>query len=249
MNSSDVLREAGLSLNESKVYAALLGLGASSVQTLSIRARVHRRNTYDSLAKLVEKGLAREVFVKNERHYAPSSPQRVLDLLHEKTASIEAELPRMVAQFESKEESQQAYVYKGIQGFKSYLQDILDQKQTVYFIGAKAFWLDPRLQHFLPRFQAERKKRGIEFKHLFDYEVKTQKPEILKLVGGEYRFLPKEYSSSTAVDIFGDYVVTFVGVRPGELPAEPVQFVMKSRQLANGYRKFFQCMWDASSGR
>ena len=81
--------------------------------------------------------------------------------------------------------------------------------------------------------------------HLFDYEVKEQKPEILGLVGKPYKFLPKKYSSPTAVDIFGDYVVTFVGTKPGRLYEEPIQFVMKSRKLADGYRKFFQFMWDS----
>ncbi|MFH1849213.1 MAG: hypothetical protein ABH879_03415 [archaeon] len=63
-------------------------------------------------------------------------------------------------------------------------------------------------------------------------------------MGKPYKFLPREYSSPTAVDIFGDYVVTFVGVKPGLLCEEPMQFVMKNRQLADGYRKFFQFMWD-----
>ncbi len=36
----------------------------------------------------------------------------------------------------------------------------------------------------------------------------------------------------------------FVFLAPGQLDAEPVQFVMKSRKLADGYRKFFQFMWD-----
>jgi len=85
--------------------------------------------------------------------------------------------------------------------------------------------------------------------HLFDYEVKDQKPEILKMVGKPYKFLPKKYSSATAVDIFGDYVVTFVGVKPGELYGEPLQFVLKSKLLADGYRKFFQFMWDNCNGK
>ena len=121
---------------------------------------------------------------------------------------------------------------------------ILKEKKTVHFIGAKAFWLDPRLKYVLKNFEKERKELGIEFKHIFDYEVKTQKPEILKIVGKPYKFLPQKYSSQTAVDIFGDYVVTFVGVGVGELQQEPLQFVLKSKELANGYRKFFQFMWD-----
>ena len=136
------------------------------------------------------------------------------------------------------------FFFKGTEGFKNYLQLILKEKKTVHFIGAKAFWLDPRLKYVLKNFEKERKELGIEFKHIFDYEVKTQKPEILKIVGKPYKFLPQKYSSQTAVDIFGDYVVTFVGVGVGELQQEPLQFVLKSKELANGYRKFFQFMWD-----
>lgn len=240
----ELLREIGLSQNEARVYETLLQIGESSVQEISLKSKIHRRNVYDSISKLVEKGLASEVFIKGERHFKTINPRRLLEIIKEKEEKLEKVLPEMQKEFEFIEEKEEAYFYKGIEGFKNYLQDILSTKETVYFIGAKAFWLDDRLKHFLPRFQRERKKLGIKFMHLFDYEVKKQKPEILKLVDESYKFLPKKYSSLTAVDVFGSYVVTFVGVKPGELDKEPIQFVMKSQKLADGYRKFFQFMWD-----
>jgi len=240
----ELLHEIGLSLNESKVYEALLPLGEASVQDISLKAKVHRRNVYDSLAKLGEKGLVSEVFVNGEKHFKVMNPQRLMELLKEKEERLSTLLPEMKAKHEAVEEKEEAYFHRGTEGFKLYLQEILEQKETVYFIGAKAFWLDPRLQHYLRRFDKERRRLGIKFKHIFDYEVKEQKPEILKLVGKPYKFLPKEYSSQTAIDIFGDYVVTFVGIKLGELAEEPVQFVLKSRRLADGYRKMFQFMWD-----
>jgi len=238
------LEELGLSINESKVYEALLSSGSSSIEKIAIKSKVHRRNIYDVLAKLLEKGLISEAFIHNRKEYRAIHPSRLLDLLGEKERKLKSVLPEMERRFSTYEEEEAAYLYKGINGFKQYLQDILDVEETVYFIGAKAFWLDPRLQHFLPKFDAERKRKGIKFMHLFDYEVKEQRPEILRLVGKPYKFMPKEYSSPTAVDIFGDRVVTFVGVMPGQLPEEPVQFVMRSRRLADGYRKFFQFIWD-----
>jgi len=240
----ELLRDIGLSPNESKVYEALLKTGESSVQTVSNKCGVHRRNVYDAMQKLMEKGLASEVFIKGEKNFKAINPRRLLELLKEKEEKVNKALPDMQSKFESVEEKEEAYLYRGIEGFKNYLQDIIKTGETVHFIGAKAFWLDPRLQHFLPRFERERKKAGIKFMHLFDHEVKEQKPEILKLVGKPYKFMPKEYSSPTAVDIFGPYVVTFVGVKPGELYEEPLMFVMKSKRLADGYRKFFQFMWD-----
>lgn len=240
----DVLREAGLSHNEARVYEVLVGLKQASVEVLSAKSKVHRRNIYDCLLKLIEKGLVSESFVEGRKNYNAVNPSRLVDIVAEKEERIRVKLPALQEKFEGVETTEEAYLYKGIQGFKNYLQDILDVGETVYFIGAKAFWLDERLKHFLPKFQRERKRKGIKFMHLFDWEVKEQKPEILKLVGKPYKFLPKKYSSPTSVDIFGDRVVTFVGVKPGCLHEEPVQFVLKSRRLADGYRKFFQFMWD-----
>ena len=240
----ELLRESGLSLNESRVYENLLKIGSSSVQEISNKSKVHRRNVYDSLSKLNEKGLISELFEDGEKKFKAINPARLLDLIKERETKLNNALPEMEELFNSTSEKEEAYLYKGIEGFKSYLQDILKAKENVYFIGAKAFWLDERLKHFLPNFNTERKKLKIKFMHLFDYEVKEQKPEILKVVGGQYKFMPKNYSSNTSIDIFGDYVVTFVGVKPGQLDEEPLMFVMKSKQLAEGYKKFFQFMWD-----
>lgn len=240
-----ILEGLGLTSNESKVYEALLSSGNSSIEQIAIRSKAHRRNIYDVLAKLMEKGLISETFVHNRKEYRAIHPSRLMDLLQEKEKRLASVLPEMEKRFSRFEEDEAAYIYKGINGFKQYLQDILEVGETVYFIGAKAFWLDPRLQHFLVKFDQERKRKGIDFMHIFDYEVKEQKPEILKLVGQPYKFLPKEYSSPTSVDIFGDRVVTFVGLKPGQLDEEPIQFVMRSRRLAEGYKKFFRFMWDA----
>lgn len=240
----EILQKNGLSLNESKVYEALLYLGEANTQKISIKSKVHRRNVYDALNKLIEKGLASETFIKGERFFKAIDPQRLKEIIKEQETALDQYLPEMKKLYASVEPDAEAYFFRGIEGFKNYLQLILQEKQTVHFIGAKAFWLDPRLQHYLRHFDKQRKAAGIKFMHLFDYEVKEQKPEILKLVGKPYKFLPPKYSSPTAVDIFGDYVVMFVGAKPGQLYEEPIQFVLKSKLLAEGYRKFFQFMWD-----
>lgn len=241
----ELLQELGLSLNESRTYEAMLSIGKSSVQTISLRSGVHRRNVYDALAKLQEKGLAFESFDHGEKHFQATNPHHLLNILSERQERLQAAMKSMHERYAAIQTHEEAYVYKGIEGFKNYFQDILDTGETVHFIGAKGFWLDPRLSVALARFDRERKKRGIAFRHLFDADVKRKAPQILRKVGAGYRFMPEQYSSSTAIDIFGPYVVTFVGVRPGELPEQPVMFVMKSQRLADGYRNFFEFMWDS----
>lgn len=240
----EILTKLGLIPNEAKVYEALLSLGEASVQQISIKASIHRRTVYDELKKLIEKGLVSESIVKGEKKFIATNPDRLVEILKEKEEMVNTILPQMKVKYKNAEQKEEARFFRGVEGFKLYLQAILDEEKDVYFIGAKAFWLDPRLQHYLRHFDKERKKRGIKFYHIFDHEVKKEKPEILKLVKGEYKFFPKKYSSKTAIDVFGDYVVTFVGVEPGKLSEMPLQFMLKSKELAEGYRTFFQFMWD-----
>ena len=178
----ELLREIGLSPNESRVYETLLKIGEASVQNISNKSGIHIRNVYDSLSKLNEKGLVSESFVKGEKNFKAINPTKLIGLLKEKEVKLNKLLPELESKFNSKIEKEEAYLYKGIEGFKNYLTNILETKETVYFISAKAFWLDERLKHFLPNFNRERKRLGIKFMHLFDYEIREQKPEILKLV-------------------------------------------------------------------
>lgn len=240
----EILQEIGLSKNGAKIYETLVQSGHLSIEDISLKAKVHRRNVYDNLNKLIEKGLVSDFFIEGKKKFKATSPNRLEDILKEKENKLLSILPDLEKKYKLKDYKNEAYFYKGIQGFKNYLNDILKTNETVYFIGAKGFWLDPRLQTYLKLFDAKRKKQGIKFKHIFDSEIKEQAPQILKLVGKPYKFLPPKYSSETAIDIFGNYVVMFVGVKPGKLDEEPLQFVIKNKRLADGYKKMFNFLWD-----
>jgi len=187
--------------------------------------------------------LVTEEFISGNRFVRAINPSRLLDIVREKEAKVNSILPGLQEKFSKKVEKEEAVIYRGIEGFKNYLKDILEENEPVYFIGAKAFWLDERLKYFVPKFDNERIKQGIHFKHIFDWEVKKMSPEILKLRMNEYKFFPKKYSSSVAIDVFGDKVVTFYGVSPGKLPDEPIQFTVTNKKIADGYRKYFDFMW------
>jgi sugar-specific transcriptional regulator TrmB len=240
---SSVLQEIGLSKNEIKVYEKLLSIGSSSINRIATESNVHRRNVYDSVEKLISKGLVSEEFISRTRFVSAINPSRLMDIVREKETALEKVLPDLQKKFRSTAEPEKAVLYQGIEGFKNYLNDILEVNEPVYFIGAKAFWLDERLKYFVPKFDKQRIKQGIHFRHIYDFEVRQMSPEILKLRMNEYKFFPKELSSAVAIDLFGDHVVTFYGVSPGKLPEKPVQYTVISSKVAEGYKKYFDFMW------
>jgi hypothetical protein len=64
-----------------------------------------------------------------------------------------------------------------------------------------------------------------------------------------FRFLPKDYSTNSVINIFGDYVVTYTGTTVGKIYENTVIFVLHSKDLAESYRKWFHYMWGLSSGK
>jgi len=240
----DILAGLGLSKNEAKIYETLLSLGESTVSDISTRSRIHRRNIYDAMSRLTEKGLVFLVVGKKEKVYQPVEPYKLLELVQEKKKQLEQVLPDLVSEYRKNSTLEAAYIYKGIEGFKNYLRDMLSTKEDAYFIGAKGAWFDPRLQSFLEGFLIDAKKRGITYHHLFDSEVKKQAPQVLTAVGKPYKFFPATYSTPSMVDIFGDHVVSFTGAGITRISDDITIFVNISRPLATSYKTWFQYMWD-----
>lgn len=243
MNTT-LFQNLGLSLNEAQIYDALITYGGSSVSTISLRSKVHRRNAYDVLQRLVEKGLAYEVFGQKETIYEPVDPEKLMEFVKEKEMELEKAMPKLLKTYQSKKSVQRAYMYKGIEGVKNYLRMALKSGEDVYSLGAKGAWFDERLKTFNEWFIKEGKKKKIKYFHIFDHEVKKELSWLPKAVGKPYKFLPKDFSTNSCFDIFGDHVVTFTGLNLGRLDDDVTIFVMTSPELAEGYRTWWKMVWE-----
>ncbi len=241
----EILEELGLSPNEAKIYESLVEKGESSVSDVATSSQTHRRNTYDAMKRLVDKGLVFEILSSTGNHYNAVEPDKLMELVAEKETRLRHILPDLKKKFHRRLAPEEAYIYRGLEGQKNVLRDVLRVGKDSYFIGAKGGWYDPRLETTRKAFFAETKRKKIKFIQLFDHEIKLEKDFPKYFEGNlEYRFLPKQYSSTSAIHIFGDYVVTYTGMTIKKLADDIVFFVIRSSNLAEGYRKWFRYMWD-----
>lgn len=238
----------GLSPNEAKIYEALVEKGESSISEIAISAQIHRRNAYDAINRLIDKGLCFLIVSQKENRYNAVEPAKLNELLAEKQTELNKLLPELNKKFQQREAPQEAYIYRGIEGQKNILRDVLRVGKDSYFIGAKGGWFDPQIQAAREAFFKEANKKGIKFIQLFENAVKTEMPGFPGYFPGklQYRFLPKEYATNSAIHVFGDYVVTYTGLPIGRVPDDVVFFVIRSKDLAESYRKWFWYMWEQS---
>lgn len=240
----ELLQNLGLSKNEAEIYEALLELGEATVSTISTKTNINRRNVYDVLNRMMDKGLAFVLIQKGENHYKAVDPGRLREMLKEKEDMLDKSFSSLEKLYHSHPKDNEIYIYKGPEGWKNYMRDMLRIGEPAYFIAAKGAWLDERVKNFYPQFIKQAQKQNLKFSHLFDFEVKKDFPQILPYVGKEYKFLPKEYSAPAAIDIFGDHVNILSNIMLGGFTEDFSFTVIVNRQIADAFRIWFKFMWD-----
>ena len=240
----DVLESLGLNRNDAILYRALITAGPSSLSRIAERAGIHRRNALDSLKALIRKGLVFEAHEERLIVYHPVEPQKLVEMVREKEQAVLAVLPSLQRAYERKVPDERVCIYRGIEGFKNNLRDILRIGEPVYEIGAKGGWFSPQLGGFSEEFLRELKRKKILHYHLFDHEARALLRNELKRSGDKVRFLPEGYSTGSAIRVFGDYVVTFTGLSIRSVREDVTLFAIVSRELAESYRTWFKLLWD-----
>ncbi|MDO8571692.1 MAG: helix-turn-helix domain-containing protein [bacterium] len=245
----DIFEILGLSPNEGKIYETLLERGETTISEIAVGAKIHRRNAYDAMQRLIHKGLCFQIFSTTENHYNAVDPDKLTEILAEKQEKLLNILPTLKKKFGERFAPEEAYIYRGLEGQKNIWRDVIRVGQESFFIGAKAGWFDPRLETSRVAFFREATRKKIKFTQLFDYEVKAQIPNFPRHFPGKlkYRFLPKKYSTNSGLHIFGDYVITYTGLTIGKISEDVVFFVIHSKNLAESYRTWFWYMWEQST--
>jgi len=243
---NEIFEEIGLSPNEAKIYETLLSAKEIGVAEISLKANVHRRNVYDALNRLVEKGLVFRIFQKGEHQFRAVTPDKLYEVLREKEQKLSAILPKLRQLYASQPLQEAAFIYKGKEGYKNYLRDMARVAEDTYFLGAKGLWFTPWVEkQYLEDYQAAMKRKNKKYFTLYDYRVKEKLPQAFKDVGGEYKILPKDYQAPGVTDVFGDHVVTFTSVDVGNFGEDGTVFVMIHPELAETYRTWFRLIWDS----
>lgn len=231
MTNIEKLKEIGLSDSEANVYLSLLKLGEATVAEISKDSGLHRTNIYDSLEKLKEKGLVSYLSKENKQFFRAADPENVLNYLKEKEESIEKYIPKLKELQTKIKEKITVEIFKGKQGMKSALKDILIKKEEV--IG---FSVAGQLRKYLPEFAEYyfREQTKHKIKHKFIYTAETAKPPSKYY---EIKILSKEFSGTTISICYGDVILDLIW------EPELIAIKIQSKQLADNFRKHFQLLW------
>ena len=109
------LKELGLSEGQISVYSAVLELGISTINKIQEKTGIERRNIYDILNKLIEKGLISYTLEKGKRTYQCTHPNKIREeikqTLEEYPITTVKEIVEIVDSIEDRRTRQQIISY------------------------------------------------------------------------------------------------------------------------------------------
>lgn len=231
----EFLLDVGLSKNEAKIYRMLLEFGPSLVGEISSRAKIHRRNVYDSILRLKEKGFVSWTIRNNRKYFEAVSPQRVIDIFEEKKQKIKAIMPQIMEK--QKSVSQAVKVYTGREGRKIIFDDKLRHKEEQLVLGAheptKGMSMQKEIYHKM------RIARKIPLKMLFPLNETEAAKKFSKLKYASVRILPKSMRDSPiAINIYGSKVAFLT-----KSEEQPLSILIEDKNLADDFRNYFFALW------
>lgn len=246
----DILQELGLSKNEAKIYETLLREGESPVGEIAERSKIHRRNVYDSLSRLIEKGLIFEVLERKENRYQAVDPGKLSELIQEKKQKLEKILPDLLHLYEEKPYHEELFMYRGIEGWKNYLNDILrlgNLMGDVLLLAAVDEIRDPKVALYMEHFFKEVKRKNIRYKVLFRADTKLINGKVNGKITeiADYKILNKKYPLGGSATIVADRVFLFSDTfEKGEVVSDTTITVIKNKDIATSFRIIFSSLWD-----
>jgi len=247
MSFVETLAELNLSKNEALLYETLVDKGEMGVSELARESEVNRRNVYDTLNRLLEKGLVFEIRQARENRYKAVHPKKLREILAEKGEKLDPVIAELEYMYKEIPHEEEVYIYRGIEGWKNYLAQQLDVGENIYTIGGKGAFADEKIKSYVEQIQKQQQTKGIVNKILFDDVVKKEKRAILDMFDPEnYCFLPAEHNSPSTVDIFGDYVVIFSNLSSGKIDEKSSFTVIKNKAIADSFRTWFEYLWSVS---
>jgi len=244
----EYLRKIGLTSGEIKVYSAVLEIGASSLNKIHEKTGIERRNIYDILNKLIEKGLVSYVIERGKKIFQITHPNKIINFLEEKKKTIEdtekdiqPKIKDLVKVFNETKTEVRAEVYRGFEAIKTLHDEILEEKEC-YWIGGNSSVENTRIKHWFAHWMERRAKKKHMMYDLVDYGTylegyEPKKMDVHKKKYYKYCQLPKDISSPMVMVIFGNKVAQIIWT------AQPFAFVMESKEVREGFMRYFNHFW------
>lgn len=233
---------------EQYIFEALLELGLASVNELAQAANFQRSTTYIYLESLKKKGLVLETVKNNKKYFKAIEVQNLRTLVKNRISDLK-KLEKNLSKIEIKKgknnNSPDFLIYHGLSGLFSILDQTIESKQEVYFLGSNKY-----LETLLNReewdkiYHSPRRRKEVA-EYLITDQSKGVVQRFLQESGTftKIRFLPPEVDYNGAIVAFGNKLLI------AKYSPEPVVIAFEDQTLVELFKLAYMSLWKELEGK
>ncbi len=235
----EILTEYGLTSNEAKIYLSLLELGMTTVTEIAKDSKLHRTNVYDSLKKLVIKGLVTYIKKDNTTYYEAADPLILLRRVKEKEENLKRIIPQLLMAQKFSKKKGEAHIFEGANAFINILYDLLKYDEEILCYGIPK--IAPEIMKSkLIHFHKKRINLKIPMKHIYNHGAMERINFLNKMSETYAKYLPESFNSQVSTNVCGGEVIIVLWVKP------VMVIQIKNSLIADSYKKYFKLLWSAA---
>lgn len=234
---SKTLESIGMNKNEILIYLDLIKTGNSSAHDISKRTKIHRPNVYDTLDKMIKKGLVTLSIENNKKNFYPIEPKNLLEYLKQKEFDLQEAIPEIEKFRTNSKTERKVEMAEGIRAVRNIINNFLEEKKPIYVYGIPKIAMES-IGGFINDFHQRRIQKQIPMKHIYNKNAEKRVKELNKLEHTEARYLPSLFDTNTTTNIVGNKVILIFW----EAPYWTI--TIQNESIANVYKKYFEILWE-----
>ncbi|MBI3334327.1 winged helix-turn-helix transcriptional regulator [Candidatus Pacearchaeota archaeon] len=239
-----VLKEIGLTDYESEIYLTLLQYGSLSAYDLAQKTGMYRQATYDALNRLVEKGYVNSIKEGKSQKYKSVRPEMISEYLDEKAESFKHILPELSGLDKKSNDVLMVETYKGKNVSRVALRDIINRLKHSKNRLVLCTAIDESVPLSNYNTICEQYERDmLKYRIRERVIIKEGTRGIFQKGSSNYRKIEEKYFNPNPVQIYGDNVQIIVWGNPDHL------IIIRSKEVADSYRKQFELLWKMAKKR
>ncbi|MBT3985118.1 hypothetical protein HOD38_00405 [archaeon] len=240
----EILKDAGLTKNETLVYLNLLKLGKAKASKIIREAKVSSGKIYETLDKLIEKGLVKTVIENGVKTFIAADPNTLLLYLKEKEKKLREQekkleniIPDLKNLMKTAEVKETVSLIKGFRGISTLVNETLEKGKDIKVMGVSSS-KSIKFNNFWKKWHRKRITLKKECKVLFS-DYKSDYWKFFKKL--KYTKVKESLSiSPSAITIIDDNTFIF------SYKEEFTCIHIKSQDISNSFTSLFNSLWKVA---
>ncbi|MBW2991333.1 hypothetical protein KY348_06565 [Candidatus Woesearchaeota archaeon] len=235
---TEQFKDLGFTDNEIRIYLTLLRTGEMNAYGVSEKTGLHRGYVYDALKRMQEKNIVTITHKGKKKFFRAIKPDQLFELMQVKLENLRDIVPDLNKQVATEKEDTEVGIYTGKDAFKTMVVHVLEsrkapEKEPLLGVGINEAEFEEKIPIIAQKYFNMIKEKGLHDKLI----IQTGTKPYPQAKNTEYRSLPYEYVSSSAIAVWSDRVAILTSGTP------TTYISIKNQKIADTFRKQLTPLW------